>query len=327
MMKRLLKILCGILLVMGSFLIFLFYEPQETYDPNEKQLICIMNSGPFFWEKIKDGMEQAASDLGVYVKYETFPRFDLEEQLRLLDETSYLHTDGIITIGEPYSVKLNEKIRELKTRGVPVVLIDTDSPESGRDCYIGTDNYKAGALAAEKVIEETDGNARIAVFTSKLKYANQQERLNGFKNVIQGYENSEIVEIFEGEGNKIKIAEQMETAVSQYPSINTFFCEEAASTAVAGTFLKNSGANQIKTVIGFDYDDTTRELLLNGLCTATIVQDIYDMGYRSVQFLHDYDMGTSFEDEPSPTQTTDVFCLTRDNLEEYTTFCQTRQED
>lgn len=295
--------------VLGILLGIFIYEPTQVYDEDAKRFVCIINPGTYYWADIWKGMEAADQDFGSDTKHNEFTRFDIEEQLHLLKKVSYMQADGVITIGEPYSEEVNEAIREIVENGIPVVLVDTDSKESGRTCYIGSQNYEAGRLAAERLREEMQGKANIIVFISQMNSANQQERLAGFQDVIEKEEGMEIVTIIEGEANKLKIQEDFKKLRREYPEINAVFCAEATSSVQIGVLLENQ--KEELTIVGFDVISALN-YVENGLYAGVIVQDGFAMGYEAVKFLYEYEEGQEKKEI-----FTDVMCITKENVEEY----------
>ena len=154
---------------------------------------------------------------------------------------------------------------------------------------------------------------RTAVFTSKLAYANQQERVNGFCDAIATMEHAEVAEIFESDADKIKIQQHLKELIANDQGINAIFCTETASTLQVGLFFENNKISGEKILIGFDDEDTVLDFVRRGIYTATIIQESSRMGYEAVRFLKEYQPGQKQE----PQIYTKVSCLTADEAEEY----------
>lgn len=315
MIKRSVIALCCFALVLGLSLFALSYEPKVSYRADTKRFICIINpESRYYWGDMKAGISQADLDLGTDTKFCSFDRFDLDGQLRLLEETDYVHTDGIITVGEPVSDSFNEKIRELTDKGIPVVLLDTDSKECGRSCYIGSDNYLAGREAALRIMEKTGGHARIGIIITGIDDANQRERLNGFQDAVSDCSDVEILEICENRLDKNALQENLKRLFAQYDDLNALFCAEAWTSQQTGLVLENLSPARNLTIVGFDITEHTQEYVRDGRYCALIVQDSFSMGYQAVNYLNQYTDG----DQNLPTEIfTDVFCVTGETIDSY----------
>lgn len=310
-MKRTILSLCFLSLFLTSAFLFLICQKEEVFDEDAKKYICIANSGFFYWNSIHEGIKAADRDMGSYTKWVEFDRYDTEEQIRQLEKTKYLDLDGIITVGEPYSKQLNEVLKEISNRGIPIALIDTDSPDSGRNYYIGTDNYEAGRLAAQTIAEQTDGICDALVIVSRLTYANQNERYKGFLDAASEYENMKVVSVIEAEGDKLTMQEQLTKAFEQFPSVNAIFCAESASARRLGPFLETLQKSDL-TIVGFDRSDATLHFVQNGFYATTIAQSSYNIGYEAVSCLNRWEEGN-----PPKTVYTDVICITEKNVNDF----------
>lgn len=315
MIKRSVAALCCFALVLGLSLLVLLYEPKTSYCADTKRFICIINpESRYYWGNMKEGISQADLEFGTSTKFCSFDRFDLDGQLLLLEEAAYVHTDGIITVGEPFSDQFNEKVRELTDEGIPVVLLDTDSKECGRSCYIGSDNYLAGRTAALQIIEETGGHARIAIIITGMDDANQRERLNGFRDAVADCPDVEILEICETHLDKNALQEDLKRILTQYDDLNALFCAEAWTSQQTGLALENLPFERDLAIVGFDITENTQEFVRDGRYCALIVQDSFSMGYQAVDYLERYASGV----KNLPTEIfTDVFCVTRENIDSY----------
>lgn len=154
MRRSLIKILV-LALILSVMLTALNYEPRANYDPEEKRFACIINYGFNYWTGVQNGAEEAGEDDNVSIDVYSFELMDTQRQIQLMKKMEYMKVDGIITMGDPNNEELNNEIARLSEEGIPVALIDSDSPQSKRACYIGSDNYAIGQQAAKVLAEKT----------------------------------------------------------------------------------------------------------------------------------------------------------------------------
>ncbi len=291
--------------------LYLIYEKEEPFREDAKKYICIATEGMYYWNAIHEGIQAADEEMGSYTKWVEFERFDIDEQIRKLKQTQYLDLDGVITVGEPYSDELNQTIQDIVERGIPVALIDTDSKESNRNYYIGTDNHQAGYLAAQEIAKATDYDADVMMIVSKLTHANQNERYEGFVDGLAEYEEMNLVSVIEAEGDKLTMQEQLMEAFLEFPSVEAIFCAESSSTRRLGPFLQQLKKEDL-TIIGFDNADTTLEFIKDDFYLGTIAQSSYDIGYEAVACLNRYQEGSKSQEVY-----TDVTCITKENVDNF----------
>lgn len=306
-MKRTIVILGCFGVVLTLLLAVFCYEPGKNYEGDIKRILCIINPGNCYWDDVKRGAEMAEEELGGSIKYCIFTRLDLNEQLRMLQETDYTQVDGVITQGEPYAPELNEKIASIVRRGIPVVLVDTDSKESNRSCYIGSNNYMAGQLAAQEIVKQMGEAVNIVILVSELENANQKERINGFKDVIRQYPEMRILEIYEG--NKLSTQEKFREILEMHKDLDAIFCAEASSSYQIGIELEKEKPQRDICVIGFDR--WALKFVEEGVFAATIVQDSFGMGYQAVAYLTEYGEEMSDKSEIF----TEVRCVTKEEMQ------------
>ncbi len=288
-MKRIIIYFSVIIALLVGAICLVFYNPKVEYNEDIKRYVCVMNEGGSYWTEVLAGIEEADKEMGTYTKKISFPRFDVEEQINQLDKIDYLQVDGVITVGEPFSEKLNQKIESIVERGIPVVLIDTDSDKSKRTCYIGSNNYQVGLMAAQKMEQITGGNAQILVLVSELMSANQQERYNGFYEGIMKYAGMQIVTVQECKADKATAIKNIKSTLEQHGSINAVFCAESSSSSPIGSLLESEydKYKDIK-VIGFDAAKSTLRYVEEGLFQCTIKQNAFKIGQEAVSYLNNY---------------------------------------
>ena len=99
------------------------------------------------------GMNDAGADLGVTVEWQSPLRAEAELQNEImLNLISRGDVDGIAiscTTGDALMASINAAL----DAGIQVVCYDVDSPNSNREYYIGTENYKAGYTSGEYMID------------------------------------------------------------------------------------------------------------------------------------------------------------------------------
>ena len=284
-MRRILLYIGGLAAIFAAALCWLTYEPAMELPEDLKKYVCIAPTGHHYWDYVKQGVADADEEQGSDTKWLEYSQYDTDEHIRQLEKIQYLDCDGVITVGDPSSETWNQTIEKIMERGIPVVLVDTDVENSGRDCYIGTDNRQAGMLAAEAIGEATGGAADCLVILSNMSYANQVDRFQGFIEGCKEYSNMQVVSTLNAEGDKLTLQEQLQDIFTQHPSINAIFCAEGASSRRLQPILEQMQIREL-TIVGFDNTDATLEFVRAGDYIGTIVQSVHEIGYRAVTCLN-----------------------------------------
>lgn len=287
--------IAGIFLIV--FLILLYPDPGMTPE-EESNSVRLTFISPFantgYWGTAATGILDAAEKYGMNVKCIGFAESDPQKQIRYIKSAIYSHADGIITAGIENSEEFKEVLDLASEAGIPVILIDCDIEGSDRLCYIGTDNFEAGRLAGQDIVEATEGKGSVAIIRNEKSSINQQERINGMKSVIEQYPDMEIVTVLQGNQNYMIAKEQIVNMLREYPDIDAIFCPEGYSSICMSHFLleEKEGHKDLK-VVAFDMSDEALETLKQGKIYSIIQQDPYTMGQKAVEYLHQYLNGES----------------------------------
>ncbi|GAA0305248.1 ribose transport system substrate-binding protein [Gracilibacillus halotolerans] len=238
-----------------------------------------------YWRLVGEGAKELESEYDVFVEYEAPKRSNPDEQLKLVDMAIKSKVDGIIVqaLNDNFTPMINKAVNE----GIPVITVDTDSPDSERNAYIGTDNYEAGRLAGEALVNDTNGQATVGIITGNLDNLHHQLRLQGFKDVVEDVEGIEIVAIEESNITRVEAEETAYSMLMEYENITAFYGTSSYNglgIVAAADSLKKQ--NDIY-VITFDAIKQNIELLENGDIDAIVEQQPFEMGNQSIKVLLD----------------------------------------
>jgi len=240
-----------------------------------------------YWDVVRKGMEDAAEKLGVEATFYVPQSEDIPKQIETLETWIAMGMDGIaFAPSDPDAVV--PTIKKAMKAGIPCISIDTDSPQSGRLCYIGTDNYTAGRIAGEKMAAILKGKGKVAICTGSITAMNSLERIKGFKDAIAKYPDIKVVEpILVDNEDTARAVELAETALLNNPDLDAFFGVYAFNGPSAAKAVKAAGKAGKVHIVCFDTTDEHLYLIKEGLIDAAIGQRQYFMGYLSVVVLAD----------------------------------------
>lgn len=110
-------------------------------------------------------------------------------------------------------------LEKAKKRGIPVLILDRQiktQDESLYVSYIGADTYNEGRMAAEWVIKQTNGKARVAELQGNAGASPTINRYNGFRDVAKDHPGIEIIASQSGEFRRSKGKEVMEALLKKH---------------------------------------------------------------------------------------------------------------
>ncbi|MEG2951217.1 MAG: sugar-binding protein, partial [Clostridia bacterium] len=255
-MKKALALFLALVLVMCTMSIG-FAEENKAAEPYRFTLVSPLVGHPY-WVSVEDGMKAGNEQYGVDTQYVGPTEIDIYSQINYMETAIASKVDGIITMAlDPTAFE--PVIKKAVDAGIPVVLIDTDAPNSVRNYYAGTSNFAAGKAAGDAMVKATEGKAKIGIITGAINAANLNERIDGFKEAIKEYPEMEILAIEPSDTDLLKATEKTQSLLQTYPDMNAIFGVSATDVqGAAKVVVEQNKVGQIK-LVGFDdMDDTIK---------------------------------------------------------------------
>lgn len=235
----------------------------------------------YMWDALKD-FEPIAKDYNLnLIKLEYT---NLAETLNGLDLEAI---SGLITVGYPEE-DYGDAIRRVSEAGIPVVLIDSDIPESGRMCCVRPDTNIIGRLTAELLIDtihRLDG--KILVCAGNAAYPNHSQIVDALSDYLEqeGVVNRLIIEYFDDADEKSE--QQIERVLRQH-RIAGCCSVNSRSTLVLARVLANSGRAREIPIIGSGLFKESASYLKEGVITALIHKKPYEQCFQALAIMSDY---------------------------------------
>ncbi len=238
-----------------------------------------------YWRLVEKGARKAAEEAGVVLEYAGPNQASIDEHLETIEKAAASKVDGIITQGlsdEQFTPLINKVVGK-----TPVITIDTDAANSERVAYIGTDNYYAGYLAGRALVKDLNGKAEVAIITGNF-YANHQiQRVKGFKAAVGSEKNIRIIDVEESEISRVKAAEKAYQILKEHPNVTAFYGTSALDAIGIAQVVEMMQRQGDIYVMGFDTLPETLDYMKNGTIQGTVVQEPFEMGYKSVRMMID----------------------------------------
>lgn len=238
-----------------------------------------------YWRLVEKGAQQAAKEYGVLLEYAGPKQANIDQHLKTIEMSMASKVDGIITQGlsdEQFTPLINRVVDRL-----PVITIDTDAANSNRMAYIGTDNYYSGFLAGKALIEDTKGQANVAIITGNFYANHQQQRVQGFQDAVKSEEGIKIITVEESGISRVRAAEKAYQILTDYPKVTAFYGTSALDAIGIAQVVEKLRKPGRVYIIGFDTLPETLDYISEGTIKATVVQEPYEMGYRAIQMMID----------------------------------------
>jgi ribose transport system substrate-binding protein len=254
------------------------------HDKNEKYYLVTVNVDIPYWKTAANGFNKAAAELGVWTDVVGPKSYDPQAEREAFQKVVQSKPAGILVSSAEAGI-LKEEIYSAIQNGIPVITIDSDSPQSSRLFFIGTNNYQAGLMGGQLAAKLLKGQGEVVVFTMPGQ-RNLDERLNGYRAAFADTK-IKIVEVIDIQGDPMIAFNKAREVGGKYKgTIDGYICLEAQGGKEVADVLDRQKATG-KVVIAMDTDEDTLEWIRKGGINATIAQKPFTMAYFGLKMLDD----------------------------------------
>ena len=250
-----------------------------------------------YWEGVREGMNAAAKRLGVEAIFQGPPEASIEEQLKVIEGLIAQGYDGIaISPNDPDAVK--EIIKRAMEKGIAVVTFDSDSPDSERLVYIGTDNRQGGRVGAEAMVKILDAKKEggdkplVQMIGGKPGAWNLKERMDGFAEGVK-HTRISLLDIQYNQESPDTALQVAEAVLNARPDLCGFFGSNAfagpgAALAVKGAIQRGKIKKGQVHIVAFDTTDDILDFIDEGVIDCTLAQNTREMGRIAIEKLIEF---------------------------------------
>ncbi len=251
--------------------------------------VVLVAEGISFFDDILKGMYQAQRELddyGISLVVKTMKGYDVQTQLELID--SIADKVSALILNPISDVRLEYKINKLAEAGIPVATVNTDIESSKRMFYVGSNYVKGGEIACGMLALITGGKANIGILSGSSSLVSHNRRISGFKQICQEkYPNFNVLAYGQTNDDEIQAFEVTEKMLREQPELDTLYIAGAGVYGACRAVI-SSGREKNFNVICFDRVPSTIEMMERGLIKATICQQPFTQGNRSIHLMFNY---------------------------------------
>jgi ribose transport system substrate-binding protein len=257
----------------------------------------------FVTQEWSEGFDQAKMELGdrydVELQYEGTLDTDPGRYLNFIRTSMVQQPDGIVVIPNN-STAMTQGLTQLQSqyRDVKILVMDQPVPNFNPVSYVGTENEKAGAQAAEWMIDEHNTGKlesnKVAVFRNAPGSASTDARLKGFLDAIKGTDLTVIKTVQPPDIRPATSARMMADVLVANPDLGAVFSvSDTFGVGAAQAIVKaKSPAKQVS----IDASAEAVQAIIDGKgMQAAVAQHFSEMGHTAVMTLADALEGKSVE--------------------------------
>jgi len=250
-----------------------------------KKTIAVIPKGTthIYWKSVRMGAEQAGKELGYKIVWTGPEReTDREKQVQIVEDFITQGVAGVVLA--PLDNKaLVPSVEKLYEKKIPCVIIDSGIATDKYITFAATDNYKGGALAAERMGKILNGKGNVIVVKYVPGSASTTDRENGFMDTIKKeFPGIKIVDQKYGNDTVETALQATEDLLTRNKDVQGLFACNASTAVGAFQGLQSQKRPEIK-MVGFDAEKALVDGVKAGQIDSIVVQNPYKMGYEGVK--------------------------------------------
>lgn len=257
---------------------------------SHKRLIGVVSKGQAhqFWQSIHAGAVAAAREFNVDILWNgPTQETDYSRQIQIVDSLVARHVDGL-AIAPVERTSLVQSVERAVGAGIPVTVYDSGLDSMKYLCFVATNNYQAGEMAARKMGELLHGKGEVVALMHMPGSASSMDRERAFRDAIsKEFPGIQIVGYQYGMGDRDKVLAAAENLLTAHPNVSGMFASAESSSAGAALALKARGLGGKVKLVAFDASTELINSLKDGTIDALVAQDPFRIGYEAVKSLAD----------------------------------------
>jgi simple sugar transport system substrate-binding protein len=234
-----------------------------------------------FWSVVKNGVDQAAADLGVNVEYRAPGTFDMVQMAQIIDAAVASQPDGLV-VSIPDAEALGDSIRNAVASGIPVVSMNSGSDvreELGVAVHVGQTEYEAG-LGGGKRMKDAGVTKAICV-NQEVGNVALDTRCEGFTDGLEGGS----VEVLSVTMDPTEVGNAVQAYLTANPDTNgVLTLGPTGAEPTLAALEQVEMLDQVKFGT-FDLSPAVLEAIDQGKMMFAIDQQQYLQGYLPIQLL------------------------------------------
>ena len=266
-------------------------------------LIAKNNRDSEFWDAVFTGAEAAATEYNLQLTI-TAPD----------DEEDYAAQNQLIAdaVEDGAQAIVFSAIDAAAAAGVTVISVDSAVNSDNVAAYIGADNYGAGRMVAQSVLDGMEGALCVGLINYEVNGANGRDREQGARDAFAESGRAKITAAVSTHPNAASARADTLAMLRTHPEINVLIALNETTAVGAAQAVQQMQRADDLWLAAFDSNIETIDALQTGTVDALIVQNTYGMGYFGVESAYKLLAGQGSSVEKSNITATRT--ITRENM-------------
>ncbi|MEW9613269.1 LacI family DNA-binding transcriptional regulator [Shinella sp. S4-D37] len=203
---------------------------------------------------------------------------------KVADEISRISSDGLVLFC-PYEKSVVEATRSAVKSGQRVVTIISDLPDSGRERFVGINNFAVGQTAAHTVLPAEGTVNRLIFIREEFNYQAQLDRINGFEAVLResAHRNSPIeTHAYKHKQTCLELEARLAKRTDER---HVYYLTCPITHEISMAIRRSAGTRNV--IVTHELNELTVKLLESNYISCLIDQGIEEQTSKSIRILMD----------------------------------------
>jgi len=237
-----------------------------------------------FWLMVAEGAKAGAAERpGVKLTIVAPDReINVDQQVSMLEDQVRRGVKALV-VSPAGSAQVMSALELAASRGIPVVLVDTDAPFPKKVSYIGTDNRRGGQLAAKCLVDRLGGKGEVALISGVPGNESQDARAQGFIDAVAQVPGMKLVAQQPANSERSLGLTVMENILTAHPDVKGVFATNDQMALGAMEALDARGLRGKIAIVGFDATKEAVQATVDGKLAGSVAQNPRAMGQKGVE--------------------------------------------
>ena len=237
-----------------------------------------------FWLMVAAGAKAGAAERpGVKLTIVAPDReINVDQQVSMLEDQVRRGVKALV-VSPAGSAQVMSALELAASRGIPVVLVDTDAPFAKKVSYIGTDNRRGGQLAAKCLVDRLTGKGEVALISGVPGNESQDARAQGFIDAVAQVPGMKLVAQQPANSERSLGLTVMENILTAHPDVRGVFATNDQMALGAMEALDARGLRGKIAIVGFDATKEAVQATVDGKLAGSVAQNPRAMGQKGVE--------------------------------------------
>jgi len=249
--------------------------------------VIVKTANSTFWKNVEKGANDAAPSLAGYTITFQGPAAEtnVADEVAMVDSAISRKVAGIVLApSDPDALGL--ALKRAFVAQIPVIVIDSPVSPYGKvyhQSMLSTDNFKAGAMAAQALVAKIGSKGKIAIMSYVAGAGSETGRIQGFTDYVKKNSSLTILGPFYSQSLADTAMKQTVDVLTANPDLKGMFGANEPTAIGMGRGIVKAGKVGKVVAIGFDGNSDLQGFVKNGTLEGIVVQSAYNMGFMGVK--------------------------------------------